>query len=335
MFAQLTWSAWNVLAELVPTHSGRALIVCALRDCTALACLSVPRAAQLLGRCIGDGISGSPSGSSDWFLLLVLGLSGPFVAPLATMLCAMWAGANTVSILCALTPALTSVLAVLSGLEHPSRRIVLGVSIGTLGSLLAAQGTSDGLPQDRSGQQVVAGVIAGLLVALSQAIFVVAMKPLLLSRPGRAPILPSSVMWLAYVISSSASIFSLVGLVFIQGFEQTFAGWSFRDTMISLFAGAVCGALNYSLFAWANRVLSATTCALYSALQPPLTAILAFAATGESLTSRGCWSMVLVIVSIFIVVQQSDQLVPAEAPATALSRPLIDEGSSESRRGFA
>merc|ERR1711957_332400 len=186
-----------------------------------------------------------------------------------------------------------------------------------MGSLLVVHGSSERLASDQSGQQYLAGICAGIVVAFSQAIFIVAMKPLLRSQPWRKPLAPGLIMRLAYAVASCASLMGFACLVAQNGLEPSLAEWTSQDTLISPFAGIVCGAMNYSLFAYANRVLSATTCSLYSALQPPLTAILAYTFRGESLSSSGCCSILFVIASIFVAVQQQQPTPQMNAKETS------------------
>mmetsp|Transcript_103030 Transcript_103030/g.288684 ORF Transcript_103030/g.288684 Transcript_103030/m.288684 type:complete len:93 (+) Transcript_103030:3-281(+) len=88
--------------------------------------------------------------------------------------------------------------------------------------------------------------------------------------------------------------------------------------MLALYAGFVCGAVNYSLITWSNRLLPVTVCALYGALQPPATAVIAFFARGESLSASGFASMALVILSLALVSRLPADQAPSNAAVEGL-----------------
>lgn len=293
LLANLTFSAWNVLAEGFPQH-GNVLLLCAIRDGTALAALSAVWAARVCveGRrrrleapssAAGGACSAGVAGR-DLALLVAVGLTGPFLSPVATVLCATWSGADVAGNLNAVEPALTSLLAVIFGLERPTWALAAAVSLGTVGGLLAGLGTSTEVQHTQPGQRLVAGVLAGFVMALAQAIFLIAMKPLLRANCARDALPASLVVTSGYAIAFGASLLSFLSILAVQGVKETVGDWDREATLLGLYAGLVCGAMNYSLITWANKLLPVTVCALYCAMQPPCTALIAFFAKDESLT---------------------------------------------------
>lgn len=319
--ATVTFSVWNVLAELIDARLPVALLLCAARDSTALAllCIAWPlrRAAAkaALGvdpRC-GAGYFDQQEQNAarvrdratpfgwDWALLVGVGLSGPFMASMATVFCSEWAGADVTSILNALTPACTSLLSLATRLERFTWRFAVGVILATASGLIAARGgaEAEGAEDQQRPRHLPAGYAAGSVMVGAQAGFYIMMKPLFVQRGDRDPLANELVITTAYAFAAAASVLVFCVEVVVDGFP--FAGWGWVQTWCALYAGAVCGALNYSLIAWASSVVTVTACALYGALQPPCTAVIALLFQGEALTRAGVISMVLALLSLVTI----------------------------------
>jgi len=315
LLVTLTFAVWNVMAESFPTQHSSVLLLCASRDVVALAALGAwflasRRCARQRREvnCQADppaldaSLPSMPCSSSDWALLAAVGLSGPFLAPLATMLCVSWSDADVAGILNALAPAIAGVLAVIFCIERSSWRLVAGVTLGTTGGLMAAQGATAGASRPtQSEPNYIAGVAAGVAMSVAQALFLVGMKPLLRRSRHRQAIPSLVVIGLAYAIAFIASVLGFCGLIYVHGLKEAIGGWGKQETLLALYAGLVCGAMNFSLITWANQILPATVCALYGALQPPSTALIAFVWKGESLTTMGYVSMALIAASLVLV----------------------------------
>lgn len=308
LFATLSFSCWNVLAGSFDTRGANTLILCLIKDLIAFLALSCCWAIRLIIRALSNldplgeechAREGSPRSCRDWLLLATVGLSAPFLASLLTVLCAAWAGSDTVGILNALGPAVASALAVCVGLERISCRLSGGIALGTAGGLLTVHSRSSGA--SHLSPTMIAGLIAGFVMALSQGIFFVAMKPLLWASPLRNGIPSFAVIRIAYGFATAASVSCCLAVIFVNGLYTTFANWGMNETWMAVFAGFICGALNYFLITWANGILPVTICALYGVLQTPFTAIIAFVAKAEALDTIGYVSMVLVVSSVVIV----------------------------------
>lgn len=304
LFATITFSAWNVLAGSFGTSFADVAILCAIRDSTGLVllcgCRVLERSCQT-SRLPGSS-TGRPVGSRDWLLLVTVGMSAPFLAALATVCCAMLAGSDTVGILNAIGPALASLLAVGVGLEQSSWCLAAGVSLASAGGVITVRGASSSAAgSERSSTQMVAGILAGVVMALAQGIFFVAMKPLLRQTPARKGIPVLVVISTGYVFATCASVLCCLGLAILKGTHWLLEDWGTRQTLMAVYAGLICAGLNYFLLTWANKVLPVTLCAVYGALQPPCTAVMAFFARGEALTGAGYFSMFLVVASVVIV----------------------------------
>jgi len=296
-------------------QGGCILLLCSLRDGTALIVLLVACVVHrqiLHARTDGYATQSAslialPRGRFDWSMISAVGLSGPFLSPLATVLCVEWSGADVAGILNALAPAFAGLLAVLSGLESLNTLLLLGIFLGCAGGLLASRGTSSTGGGHKSGDVAnAAGVFSGLVMAISQAIFLVAMKPLFKCRNGRQAIPSLVVITLAYAFAFGASLLSLLSLVLLTGIDSVIAGWGVEETMMALYAGLICSAMNFSMISWASQIVPATGCALYGALQPPFTTLFAFCWKGESLNLLGWVSMGLVGISLMLVSFQSN-----------------------------
>eukprot|EP00747_Dinoflagellata_sp_TGD_P001382 gnl/TRDRNA2_/TRDRNA2_101916_c1_seq5.p1 gnl/TRDRNA2_/TRDRNA2_101916_c1~~gnl/TRDRNA2_/TRDRNA2_101916_c1_seq5.p1 ORF type:complete len:378 (-),score=34.72 gnl/TRDRNA2_/TRDRNA2_101916_c1_seq5:98-1192(-) len=304
LLATVTFSAWNVLAENFNASTSNLIILCAVRDITSFALLFGAGYVQYrkLSWCLGS----NSLAWSDWALLATIGLSGPFLAPLATVLCIAWSSSDTAGILNALAPMFASVLSILCGLENISRLLVLAVLFGSAGGLVALHGvsTSSHSAVRPTGDPVrhIAGVLAGIVMAVMQGVFLCAMKPLMSEHGERRALRPGPIITLAYLFAAWASFsVCLVVAGACGGFSNFLSEWGMRETWLALYAGIVCGAFNFSLITWANETLPVTICALYGAGQPPCTAVIAFLVHGEGLTMMGFVSGALVLASLLIM----------------------------------
>jgi len=278
-------------------------LLCTLRDGTALAVL---HAANLLASLRGaqdvgcEAVVAAPKGLREWALVGAVGLTGPFIGPLATLLCVAWASADVAGILNALTPAVTAVLAVALRLERATVLLALGLLLGTAAGVLAVRAT--GAQSDHPAQNYALGVVAGAVMATAQAIFLIAAKPLLQPTNKRPAMGAALVTRSAYAVAFAASSASLLLLALARGWAEALRGLADTSELwLALYSGVVCAALNYTLITWANKFLPATVCALYGVMQPPLTAIIAFCVKGEQLTVWGYVSMALAIASLVVV----------------------------------
>mmetsp|Transcript_109248 Transcript_109248/g.216982 ORF Transcript_109248/g.216982 Transcript_109248/m.216982 type:complete len:356 (+) Transcript_109248:17-1084(+) len=314
LFATITFSAWNVLAGSFGTSFAHVAILCAVRDGTALVLLCAcrvlsERSCQASQR--PGSNTGRPVGSRDWLLLATVGISAPFLAALATVCCAMLAGSDTVGILNAVGPAIASLLAVGVGLERASWCLTAGVLLGSAGGCVTVKGASSaGSGSERSSTQLMGGIIAGIVMALAQGIFFVAMKPLLRQTNARKGIPALVVISTGYAFASFASVSCCLGLAIFKGTQWLVDDWGSRQTFMAVYAGLICAGLNYFLLTWANKVLPVTICAVYGALQPPCTAVMAFLARGEALTTAGYLSMFLVVASVVIISWERSEAEP-------------------------
>lgn len=170
--------------------------------------------------------------------------------------------------------------------------------------------SSAGSGSERSSTQLVAGILIGVVMALAQGIFFVAMKPLLRQTPARKGIPALVVISIGYAFATCASILCCLVLAILKGTHWLVEDWGNRQTLMAVYAGFIVAGLNYFLLTWANKVLPVTLCAVYGALQPPCTAVMAFLAMGEALTSAGYFSMFLVVASVVIVSWERSEAEP-------------------------
>merc|ERR1712032_1601955 len=114
------------------------------------------------------------------------------------------------------------------------------------------------------------------------------MKPLLRTRQGlRPPVAASEVIFLAYAFASLAAISCCLVAMAIAGPSVVLAHWDASDTVLALYAGAICSALNYFLITWASARLAASVCALYACVQTPGTVVFALVMRKEVPTWTG------------------------------------------------
>lgn len=301
LLVSITFSAWNVMAESLDAEGFQQLIVCAIRDCTAgLVVWAVGlchhgRAAWFL-RPTSDA-TGTLDSRRDTVLVAAAGLSGMYASPLLCLLTVAWAGDTTAGIFSALSPAFASALAVLSRLEQGSLRLAFGVALGVGAGLVAMLGTTPSSGGGHAGF----GILTGFLSALGTSLFFIALKPLLMPSDRRLGLDVASVVALAYAFASAASTATCLLAIATCGVRQVLGPWAWKQTLLSMYAGIVCGALNYSLLAFAQRRLSVTACALYGALQPPFTALIAFVARQEVLRFYGFVAIALAVASLVVV----------------------------------
>jgi len=346
-FTTVCFSAWNVLAESVTGKGLGALLICALRDTTSLLCL----AATLLlrGRCRRHARARSgaameeaeacrtcddrpvwtgPGSRRDWFLLAAVGLAGPFLSPLACILCVTWSSGDTSAILNALTPACAGLLATLFGFERPSWCLALALSLGTAAGLLAVGSPMSSMEAQGPTSGFAAGVIAGLVAVLCQGSFFVLLRPLQQTSRGRPPLDALTLITYAYAFAATASLATCLVAVEAEGFSLL--AWlrseGGRQLLLALYGGAVCGALSFGLITWASESVQASVCALYGVLQPPCTALMAFAAKGEALTMGGLASGALALLSLVCATAGPSLVV---ARREALCRPLTGGAEAE------
>lgn len=315
-FATITFSAWNVLAESVTGQGPGALLVSALRDVTSVLCLGVvsllreqcshlahPNRALLAEECRVPGeilTCRRPRARRDWFLIAAVGLAGPFLAPVGSILCDTWSSGNTNAILNALTPACTGLFAALLGIDRPSWCLALALLLACAAGLVAVNSATSSLESEKPAAERVAGILAGLMAMLSQALFYVFMHPLQKPHRGRPPLDALALITHAYFFAATASVVGCAVAVATTDFGV--CSWlessGGRQLFLSLYAGAVCGALNFALITWACESVQITICALYGVMQPPVTALLALAAKGESLEKGGLISGALALASL-------------------------------------
>lgn len=301
----LFFSAWNVLASAFQGLGGAFLLVAA-RDSIALTLLVT---AGLVLRGSAVWWASALKGSRDWCLIAVVGLSGPCIAPIANVLCVVWAGSDTTGIFNGLSPAAAGVLALLLGYERLTPRLVVGLVLGCTGAVLATQGASSS--QDAAGQGggprpaiFALGIVAGVVVAFSAGLFVIVLPPLMARSRNRPPLDTQTVLTAAYHFSAAASLLLCLGVSLCMGDggpASLLHSWTTQDTLLALYSGGICGALNYALITWSTKVLPATVVCLYGALQPTCTAVFAFLLRGEAISVWGAGSAVLVTLSICIL----------------------------------
>ncbi|CAE8730171.1 unnamed protein product [Polarella glacialis] len=342
LFATLTFSGWNVMAKAFDAEWPTVVLLSTVRDCTSFALLvvsswwlaKVPSVSEFsLGQALSSAPAAAPErlgGFEDAFLVAVVGFAGPVLAPLATLLCVEWSGSDMAGIINATSPAMAGLMAVWFGMERCSRRLGAGLLAGVASGFVAAASNPS------SGQQLgpssSAGIVAGLVMAFSQALFFVAMKPLL-RAPSSAesrqccgkpwpqrrqrPLRGMQVVTMAYGLASVSWLCVACGS-WAEG-ARIEASWGLEQSLLSIYAGTVCGALNWCLLAWAAEVLPVSVCALYGALQPPCTAILAYFLRGEALTLPGLLSMALAVASLVVlsVGDKGSEAAVAEVPQAA------------------
>lgn len=325
LLVTLNFSVWNVLAESFNNDHASPLLLCAARDGCALVVMYAVGVARhrKVSWCIGHGsMQYKPRGFRDWLLLAAVGLTGPFLSPLATVLCIAWSSSDMAGILNSLAPAFASSLSLMLGFERMTWRLALGVGAGTAGALLVALLPVATATGANSGESRLAGFVAGLVMASTQGVFFVAMKPLLCRTDSRGPLSASSITTLAYVFAASASLATCAVAGLVSGPHLLFANWGQRETWLALYAGLICAALNYNLLTWATKYLPVTVVSFYGCLQPSMTAILAYVAKGEDLTIAGCVSAILVTCSLALLSWE-----PAPAPA------LLPSGEEQLQQG--
>eukprot|EP00933_Yihiella_yeosuensis_P043620 TRINITY_DN38506_c0_g1_i1.p1 TRINITY_DN38506_c0_g1~~TRINITY_DN38506_c0_g1_i1.p1 ORF type:complete len:384 (-),score=40.32 TRINITY_DN38506_c0_g1_i1:121-1128(-) len=321
------------MAEAVAEDVLGALLLCSVRDTVAVFSLILAgTVCQRLKQAEAiRAFAAWPSGKQDWMLLVTMGLSGPFLAPLATVLCASWASADTAAVMNALTPGLTALVSTVIGFESPSWYLTVGVTSGSVGGLLVAISASPGsshIAQGRAPTEKLAGNLAGFASAAFTAIFLLAIRPLVRRshrsngncrdnsefRGRELPLPAMLVIGLAYAFAACASVTTCVALGAYTA--PRLVSWRADDWAFSIYGGVVCGAMNYALITWASTVLPPSVCGLYGALQPPLTAVLAFLVRGDTMPQLGIVGMALVIASLLIISRHSDRELHCQAASS-------------------
>lgn len=342
LLASLTFSAWNVIVEVYPQRQGGAMLLCTLRDGIALIILELLHRLRVLAlrlrrapggepRCSVDaaalieGSDGAASGGlrepagprdrADWALLVLVGVSGPYVGPLATLFCVAWSSADTCGILNALTPLVASCIAVAGGFERATWLLAVGLVAGVAAGILSVGATASG-PQS-GGTAVGFGIVAGMVGACGQGTFFVAAKPLLREKGEWQPMAAYMVIRYAYFVAFVASLLTLLVAAAVWGSAKVAGNLDTTELWLALYSGIICAAVNFTLIMWANKILPASVCALYSVMQPPMTAVIAWLVKGEKLVAIGYLSMCLALVSLLIVSFDRERQASASNPAAA------------------
>ena len=296
-FVALTFGGQNVAFQAVISKGSPIdpVLLAALRDGTALPILLV--ATLVFGqRC--KKCAWWPRGRRDWLSVLACGVVGLYGNQITYVVGLSLTNADLVSFYQPLTPVVTCFLAVLMGLEKLSLFRATGVLLGVAGIIAMVVGKSPGAAP-------ILGHVCLVANALCNSIFVLALKDLY-KREGK----PDNMAIITWSYALAAACMALTLPIYNAASSPAFAAantsllsgltgpGTWKNWLVVLYAGVIGSALNYSLMTYANRHISATSTAIFGALQPGCTVLLAAVFLDESVRledALGGWTIVVAI----------------------------------------
>lgn len=217
----------------------------------------------------------------------------------------------------------TTALAFLAGVEtyrgkpwSTNARKLAGVGVGLCGGLLIASPHLASAVRGSGGRAL--GHVALAVGTLASGAYTVAQPALLERNP------PLRVAALSYAIAAALM------LVTAGAARAPLLALDATDALIVAYAAVAACLVAYSLMAYALTAITPSEVALYGALQPPLTAIFAFIATGEGLPrARDVAGGLLAVAGLVLVALAEGWAAatkappPASPPAGVLANPLL------------
>ncbi len=212
-----------------------------------------------------------------------------------------WASASHAALLYALTPAFLVIIAALRG-SAPTLRSVLGTVLAFAGVLVLLMG---------AGLRVERAALRGDLVVLAA---VLAWS--LYMHAGRSVIRRHGALLVTAEAMLAGTIAYLpIGLIALRGFHPGSVGAAGIGGL--LYLAWLNSGVNYVINFWGIEHLKPATVALISNLQPPTTALMAWALTGEPLTLAFLLSAALVLAGVWIAREGAGRETPGAGPAEA------------------
>lgn len=228
--------------------------------------------------------------------LALLGLLGVFTNQLLFILGLRFTTATNASLLMPSIPVFAGLVAIVLGVERPSRRRTLGIALAVVGALVMLEPT-----RFQVGDRVLTGNLMILANCLSYATFLVLMRPVLRRLPATTVIAWSFLFGGCGVLAVAAGQLATVDPAAVPA-----AAW-----LAVLYIVLVPTTLAYLTNTWAVSRSTPSLAATYTTLQPLSAGLLAFLLLGE----RVGWPQVI---GGLLIVAGLQRVSTAAPPAAAV-----------------
>lgn len=220
--------------------------------------------------------------------IILLGLVGVPLNQGLFLFGMQWASASHAALLYALTPAFLVIIGALRG-SPPTTRSIVGTLLAFAGVLVLL--LERGLTFDRA---ALAGDLIVLVAVLAWSLYLHAGR-VVIRRHGAILVTAESML-------AGTLLYLPIGLLALRGFHP--ANVTLAGVGGLLYLALLTSGLNYVISFWGVEHLKPATVALVTNLQPPTTALMAWALIGEPLTAAFVLSAALVLAGVWIAREQ-------------------------------